>query len=61
MKTIIPTGPFTKLEPQNQENGKFYIVHKRRATDFEDPKLRTGRSGSAIHILVIANQIADRN
>ena len=35
----IPTSPFTILEPQDQGIGEFYVVQKRRATDFEAPKL----------------------
>ena len=34
-----PTGPFTILQPQDQENSEFYEVQKRRATDFEALKL----------------------
>ena len=35
----LPKDPFTILEPRDQEIGEFYVVHERRATDFEDPKL----------------------
>ena len=35
---FYPTGPFTTLEPRDQEMGEFYAVQKRRATDFEDIK-----------------------
>ena len=34
-----PTGPFTILEPKDQEIAKFYAAKERRATDFEAPKL----------------------
>ena len=34
-----PTSPFTILEPQDQEIGKFCVGQERRATDFKAPKL----------------------
>ena len=34
-----PPGPFTILEPQDQEIGEFAVVQERRAADFEDLKL----------------------
>ena len=34
-----PTNRFTILEPNDQEIGEFYVAKKRRATDFEIPKL----------------------
>ena len=37
-----PTGPFTILEPKDQEIGEFYEVQERRATDIEAPKLGKG-------------------
>ena len=40
------TNPFTILESLDQEIGKFYVVQERRATNFEDPKLWKGLSGS---------------
>ena len=40
-----PTGPFTILQPHHQEISELYWVPERRATDFEAPKLRKGRSG----------------
>ena len=42
---LYPTGPFAISEPQDQEIGEFYVVQKRRATDFDDPKTSKGRSG----------------
>ena len=42
----LPNGPFTILEPQDQEIGELYIVQERCATYFEVPKLGNGRSGS---------------
>ena len=36
---LILTNPFTILEPQDQKIGEFYVVHDRRATDLEAPKL----------------------
>ena len=41
----IPTDTFTIPEPQDHEIGEFYVVQKRRATDFKAPKLWKGRSG----------------
>ena len=41
----FPTDPFTILEPCDQEISSFYVDQKRRATDFEAPKLWKGRSG----------------
>ena len=38
-----PTGPFTILQPHNQEISEFYVVQERRATDLEAPQLRKGR------------------
>ena len=35
----LQTGPFTILQPQDQEIGEFYSVQERRSTDFEAPKL----------------------
>ena len=35
----IPTDLFTILQPHNQELSVFYVVQKRRAMDFEAPKL----------------------
>ena len=40
-----PTDPFAILDPQHQEIWEFYEVQKRRATDFEAPKLWKDRSG----------------
>ena len=40
-----PTSPFTILEPQNPWIDEFYVVQKRRATDFKAPKLWKGSSG----------------
>ena len=34
-----PTGPFTILEPQDQEIAEFYVVQKRRATYFDATNL----------------------
>ena len=39
MDMANPTSPFTILEPQDQGIGEFYVAQKRRATDFEAPKL----------------------
>ena len=36
---MIPTNPFTILQPQDQEIGELYVAQKHRATDFEAPKL----------------------
>ena len=33
----FPTGPFTILEPENQEITKLYLVQKCRSTKFETP------------------------
>ena len=44
-KSKFPTDPFPISEPQVQEIGKLYAVHKRRATDFEAPKVWKGSSG----------------
>ena len=35
----FPTAPFTILEPENLEIGKFCLVQERRATDCEALKL----------------------
>ena len=43
-----PTGPFTILEPCDQEIGDFCAVRKRRARDVEGPKLRKSRSGAIL-------------
>ena len=34
-----PTSPFTILGPKNTWIDEFYVVQKRRATDFKAPKL----------------------
>ena len=34
----FPTGPFPISEPRHQGIGEFYVVKKRRATEFEVPK-----------------------
>ena len=44
--SIIPTGPFTNFEPQDQEIGEFYVIQERRTTNFEAQKLWKGRLGS---------------
>ena len=31
----FPTGPFTTLEPQDQELGQLYLIQEYRETDFE--------------------------
>ena len=41
-----PTSPFTILEPQNPWINEFYVVQKRRATDFKATKLWKDSSGS---------------
>ena len=41
-----PTDPFTILEPRDEEIVEFYAEQKRRATDFEAPKLWKGLSGT---------------
>ena len=38
-RSINPTGPFTILEPRDQEIGEFYIDLKHLVTYFEVPKL----------------------
>ena len=38
------------LEPQDQEISAFFVVRKRRPTNFEAPNLRKGRSGSSSSI-----------
>ena len=43
----VPTGPWTILEPRDQEIHEFDAFQKRRATDFEALKLTKGRSGFA--------------
>ena len=40
----LHASPFTVLEPRDQGIGKYCVVQKRRATDFEAPKLWKGRS-----------------
>ena len=35
----VPDRPFHNLELRHQEIGDLYVVEKRRATDFEAPKL----------------------
>ena len=40
------TGPFTILEPSDQEIGELYVVQERRMADFEAPNLRKTQSGS---------------
>ena len=40
-----PTGTFTILSLQDQENGEFYLVQKRRAMEFESQKLWKAPSG----------------
>ena len=37
--TTCPTNNFTISEPQDQEIGEFNLVQKRRAADYEAPKL----------------------
>ena len=37
--TFYPTGPFTILEPKDQEIGELYAVQKRPKADFEAPRL----------------------
>ena len=44
-----PTNPFTILEHQDQEIGKFYVVQKRLTTDFEAPILWKGSSERQDH------------
>ena len=39
IKLEYPTGPFTILEPRDQEIAEFDEVQERRATDFKAPKL----------------------
>ena len=34
-----PTGPFTKLELQDQEIGEFCVAQERRATDYKASNL----------------------
>lgn len=34
-----PDRPLQNLEPQHQKFNELYVVQKRSATDFEDPKL----------------------
>ena len=34
---LLPTDPFTIFEPQAQEIGEYYVVQKRRTTDFDAP------------------------
>ena len=34
-----PTGPFTILEPKDQEIGKFHAIQEGHTMDFEAPKL----------------------
>ena len=47
----FPTGPFTMLEPQDQEIGEFYVAQKRRATDFKLQNCeRVSRVASKINI-----------
>ena len=41
----FPTGPYSFVEPWDQEIGESYEGQERRATDFEAPKLWKGRSG----------------
>ena len=41
-----PTGPFTILEPQDEESGKFYVGQKRSATNSEAINLWKCQSGS---------------
>ena len=41
----LPTSPFPILQPWNPWFDEFYEVQKRRATDFEAPKLGKGSSG----------------
>ena len=36
---------FKVLKPQDQDIGEYYVVEKRRAADFEAPKLWKGSSG----------------
>ena len=47
-KGFNQTGPFTILQPQDQEIGEFNSVQERCSTDFEAPKLWTGRLGTAV-------------
>ena len=44
-----PIGPFTILQPDDQEIGEFRAVQKRRATDFEAPELWKGPLGNYVH------------
>ena len=46
----IPAVHFTVLEPRDRELCTFYVVQKRRATDFKAPKLWKGRSGHTFQI-----------
>ena len=54
----FPTGPFTILEPQDQEIGEFHVVWKHHGTDFESRKLWIGGSGSEIQILSTLSSIS---
>ena len=51
LSLLLPTAPFTILEPRFQE---FYVVQKRHVTDFKAPKLWNGRSGSSLSSLLSA-------
>ena len=44
-----PTNLFTISELQDQKIVEFYVVQKRRATDFEASKLWKGSSGTDPH------------
>ena len=43
-----PTDPWLILEPQDQEIGECYVVHTRRATDFEAFKVVKGPVGCGV-------------
>ena len=38
-KKLIPTSPFTVLEPQNLWIDEYYVAQKRRSMGFKAPKL----------------------
>ena len=59
IKTSYPTGLFPVFEPQYQGIGEFYVVHERRATDFEARKLWKGRSGNPVRAICIAIIFSD--
>ena len=46
--TYHPTGPFTILEPLNPRIDKFYVIQKRRATDFKSSIFVKGLTGHTV-------------